>query len=273
MNSPGERILVAIPILLIAIGIVFLNDRWKAGRKPSDAPRSARKDPSWMWCLFSMMIGTLLYSSTPRGLPAAQGGRGAEISPRVWVPSVLALIAIVFGGLYAYSWLRVRTCLKLLRRATEGDVDEAIAEARAIIAARGPSEGYLCTLGYLLMMQENWSEADKQFLEAIRLGGRAFPQLGNHGVMLWKMGAIAEAASILEETCALAPSDPASACNYCLVLADLGRFEDARTQLTRAESLVARSRPREVLDQIADCHRRLENLTLGKKDLSGLQEL
>jgi hypothetical protein len=44
--------------------------------------------------------------------------------------------------------------------------------------------------------------------------------------------------NLLQEACTKAPKDLTLACNFCLLLADLGRWEEARVQLQRAETLV-----------------------------------
>ena len=91
-------------------------------------------------------------------------------------------------------------------------------------------------MGLLHLMREEWPEAYRWFVEAEEIGGRKAHGLGNQGVALSKMGRTEEAIALLEEACLLAPQDVLQRCNLGFVLFDLGRIDEAREQLAKAEA-------------------------------------
>ena len=213
----------------------------------------------------------------PNGPGRREGGPGAGV---LVVGTVLGILLAIFAGLYGLLHLRSRKVVAILRKASEGGADGAIEAVRAEIAAKGTTANRANLLGCLLLGQDRWEEGDEQFLEAIRLKGRKPPQLTNHAVAIWKLGRTEEAATIFEEVAAAGPLALGIACTYCLILADLGRNDEARASWGAAETLAGdlsgylpESRPI-ILEELERCRARVLGLEGVKKgDLTGLDEL
>src|SRR5262249_47988519 len=113
-----------------------------------------------------------------------------------------------------------------------------------------------------------------QYLDAERLDGRRGRYLAKQGFALWKLDRSAEAATLLASARKLEPMNPSHAWTSCLILADLGRYDEARGELRRAESLLGKGLPlaaarrRALESSIEVCRKRLAEAADGNSDVS-----
>src|SRR5207302_7573280 len=124
-----------------------------------------------------------------------------------------------------------------LRLARSGHVDAAISRLQSLMESRGPSPRHSSALGDCYLLLEQWQQAYIQYLDAERLDGRRGRYLAKQGFALWKLDRAAEAVTLLETASRSEPMNPSHAWTSCLILADLGRYDEAREQLRRAETL------------------------------------
>ena len=94
----------------------------------------------------------------------------------------------------------------------------------------------------MLCVQNNFAEALAAFEEAERLAGPAPLILGNKGLALWKLGRPQEALSCFEQAYTASPDELVTVTNYSLLLADVGRLEEAKDKLAWAEHLYTSQR-------------------------------
>ena len=66
--------------------------------------------------------------------------------------------------------------------------------------------------------------------------------LANKGLALWKLGRLREALPCFEQAYRASPDQLATVTNYCLLLADLGRLDEAKDKFSWAEHLYASQR-------------------------------
>lgn len=151
-------------------------------------------------------------------------------------------------GMLAIFWLRARWLYHdpVVAEATKigmaGDWPAAERLLRDGIERKGQTPKLAHGLGVALVAQEKWAEALKWFECAEESAGPlARMSRGNKALVLWKLGRPAEAAGILAELRVREPNDIRYACNYSRILAELGRRDEARQQLTEAEILLAKS--------------------------------
>ena len=164
-------------------------------------------------------------------------GRAADALILRFAVMLPILLFVVLGGMVLVLWLRHRDPIAshALSRAGEGDVDGAIRDLLDEAALKGQTAHRANALGTLYLEKEEYREALGRFDEAERLGYDRTVCRANRANALRKMGRVAEAAALFEELCAEKPDEPVLAGMYCLALADLGRMEEAREQLRRAE--------------------------------------
>ncbi len=270
-------------LVLLFVKLNDLRER-RAGRAkvrkpmPSKTPRTH----SLAWTILIFAVGALLYFQSHRN-PQAEP-RGEARSPTIVLVLVLvlgsvAIIVAIYAGPFLLAYLHNRAVDRFFKRSNEGDPEGAIAALREEIASKGATALRVNSLGVLLVSQQRWEEGDEQFREAVRLSGRKTPQLDNHALATWKLGRAEDSAAIFAEIEALGPLQLVSASNYCRVLVDLGRIEEACEQLAHAEELAVQMRgiaaeDRSLLQrELQECRDAVAGLGGGKKDLSGLDEL
>jgi hypothetical protein len=243
-------------IALLAIWAVF---KIISSRKPKLRPRAST--PPWVWLFLAVVVAFITYSTAGSPRP----GRAPAPQPApIWMVlaclfgTIIVMVVVLIGRQFYQQYDRAAS--RALKRGQAGDTAGAIAELQDAMGLRKPSEArpgeqtapwnpYSAplprrnrsavrsyTMGLLHFMREEWPEAYQWFLEAEEVGGRQAHYLGNQGVMLWKMGRSDEAVVLLEAACSGAPQDVVQPCNLGLVLVDLGRLDEAREQLARAEA-------------------------------------
>lgn len=229
-----------------------------AGDDGSAQPRRMSRLP---WLLLGIVLGGVLYVSQP-------GRDGAGGGPVFWAFMAFAVGVIGLMGLLVLLVMirprheRVAFALKMART---GRVDWAIADIQRQIERRGASPERSGALGDCYLLREDWRQAYIHYLDAERTDGRRGRYLAKQGFALWKLGRAAEAVTLLERASAMEPINPSHAWTSCLILADLGREDEARAQLERAERLLAMmapldtSRRRALEDSIEICRKRLND--------------
>ncbi len=270
---------------------------------PPDPPRPAAY---WLWVAVAGVVaallagGSVLFTFLTRLGRKSRGvvvmavmlafGASIVVIPTTLGPSPALMLAIIAGLTVGFAggfyWLmalvRDREVWKIIERAEEtGDLDEAVAELRAVIDAKGPSIHRSDGLGHLLMKQGAWGEAYRTFLELETLAGRKPYILNNQAVSLIELGRAAEALPLLEEAMREEPKDIVFSCNYGLALAALDRRDEARGQLLLAEqerAKLGRSYPKALLDGLDELIGRLRRRVgpaegMDKKDMTGWDEL
>jgi tetratricopeptide (TPR) repeat protein len=244
--------------LLLFIGaallIVILNDRHKAYLVHKAERKGIEPKPAWRNYRTSRYVYISLFLTSILLLLIYQ-------FRNVWIS-----LSVVLGGIVLVATVsawRKRLPLSAIRLAQAGDLDGATLEIRRLIERKGPSVERLNMLGLLLGLQQKWDESLDAFAEMARLGGDAPKFSASIGWVLWKMGRWQEALPLMEEGLQWSPNNLHITCNYCLLLADLGRFEEARVQVDHAERLLrsqfvfrarARRQRRELLEE---CRRKL----------------
>jgi tetratricopeptide (TPR) repeat protein len=259
MTDQDRLQLIALTGALVGLAVLGIWGFLKVNRsrRPKPAPPPQASTP-WVWVFLILVVGLITYIlSGPK-----QAGRGPT-SP-TWLAPIISLGLALgsFGLLIGYQLYRHydRAASRALKRARAGDTEGAIAELRVAMEERKapearPDEGAASNpyaaprpprrkrpatrenvMGLLHAMREEWPEAYRWFLEAEKVGGRQAHLLGSQGVALWKMGRPEEAVGLLEEACSLEPMSALHPCNLCLVMVDLGRIDEAREQLARAEA-------------------------------------
>lgn len=228
-------------LFAIALLIVKLNDvikqRGERKREHRTKGRSVPSSSSWLWYVLIGVVALITFLIRPTGKVGPQAPSGAS-------PWALFIAPAVLLGLFAVclliSWLRHRDPIiaRALKRADGGDVDGAIGELRGGIETRGAKPNRLNALGCLYLQKDAPQDALGWFLEAEDRGGRRPVFQVNRAVALRKLGRLEESAAILGDVCSRVEKEPAFACLYCHVLADLGRRDEASDQLRRAEELI-----------------------------------
>jgi tetratricopeptide (TPR) repeat protein len=187
--------------------------------------------------------------------------------PLMWV--ALPIVAVFIGvvALLAVQWFRnfdpgVRRAEK---RASEGDLDGAIAELREQIEEKGSTQIRVNALGILLMRRERWDEAAAMFRKGEQLGESSKGICrANLGLALLKSGKAAEAIPVLQEAARIGPQGPPLNCiinlHLSLALADLNRWEEAEERFRAAEGAARslRKSQRDVLtEELERCRQKL----------------
>jgi tetratricopeptide (TPR) repeat protein len=162
-------------------------------------------------------------------------------------------------------WLwQYRSRLRANRLARKGDVEGAINFIEREIESKGPSGERYYILGTLFNCQRQWGKAVLAFEEAAWRGGWQAEYLTSEALALWNLGRCQEAAALMEEGCPRNPQDLDAACNYSLILADLGRWDEAWQQFQRADRICRltvafpRSAWRTRKQQVRNCRQLLE---------------
>lgn len=279
-------------MVALAVAILAVKDRWvarverKTGRKKGGRPWH---EP--IQAVFRVFIlGTLAIAGMAvlvrrlLGMPVSEGATAYLLALGAFAAITVGLTLL--HSLYQNWKFSDRDVNACLATAQGGDPERAIAELKAIIQSKGPSVNRLNGLGLLHASRESWDEALAAFDEAIRLGGRRSYLLGSRAVMLWKTGRFDEAEATLVAAIGKNRQDYQLAINHANFLVDLGRLDEARAELDRAEAIyrqigfvLAGKATRDAIEhqfreQVDSVRARLAAVSPEKKDdLTGLDEL
>lgn len=239
----------------------FLGLGRSAGSSSRDAAgeKRGRRPSTLRWWLLGFLLGAAIYLARPRaGAPGVGPVFWAFFAFTVGVIGLLAVLVLLL--LVRPRHERVTFALRMAR---SGRVDWAIADIQRQIERRGPSPERSGALGDCYLLREEWRQAYIHYLDAERIDGRKGRYLAKQGFALWKLGRAEEATALLEHASALEPLNPSHAWTSCLILADLGRYDEAGEQLHRAERLLENGGPlddarrRALKDSIEVCRKRL----------------
>jgi tetratricopeptide (TPR) repeat protein len=285
-NSAPQYLLVAL-LIGLSLLVVIANDRRerrKAARAKLDPKTQAADPPRRLlsgWVLVFVLLalwGVICFLSPNKNQPAAA----------VRNLSVTLVVALAAGAAFAVGVGIIlvmafryydRGVNRAIDQANAGDLDGAIRELWRQIEEKGLSAARANGLGCLLINQKDWQGALKMLDEAERLGMSRTWVGANRGLALMKAGDAKAALPLLEEAVQGDPNGIVCRCNLCFVLAELGRSEEARVQLSRIEQmrkqqarmLAFTSAAMMQIDQtIEKCRERLAGEP--KDDLAGLDE-
>lgn len=180
------------------------------------------------------------------------------------VAMLLPLAFLSWIGVTRWRW---RGQQRVLRRASEGDPEGAIRSVREEIEFRGPTAERWATLGCLLGQQQRWEEALSAFEQADCLSDGQPVYQSNRALALLKTGRSEEALILLDEAIPKMHDTVTARCTRFRALAALGRWDEAREELSTTEDLLQSGwyskAEREVLrGQIAACRQVLEELSV-----------
>jgi hypothetical protein len=266
----------------LAIGLILL-----AGTVLLDA-----EPPAAVWFLITIAAATLLGGvalvfppSRWRGWIAAAAfllfgvgavgeyGFGAEIMGLMGL--TLAVFVLIVAGAVAWQFWRRRDLIRAGRLMQRGENEEALPLLRAYTYRRPRDPVGHLNFAACLAILEDWEgilrAADRAEEACAPFPVKApFSRMAYiRGVAVWRLGRPAEALSLMEVTLEQEPDLEALAvASYGLVLAELGRADEARQALAHAESLypahkdrgpeAERTRRRERMDELRAAVRRLD---------------
>ncbi|WP_406696096.1 hypothetical protein V5E97_34395 [Singulisphaera sp. Ch08] len=194
-----------------------------------------------VWWSTGLLLGAVAYLSRPALERAGVGPGYAFWAFFAFLMGVVGLLIVLF--LLILVRPRHQRIARAMILARSGQVDAALADLQRQIETRGRSPRLSGALGDCYLLREEWREAYIQFLEAEQLDGRGGRFLAKQGFALWKLGRAPEAIALLERAALVDPRNPTHAWTACMILADLGRCEEAWEQLERAERLIEESIP------------------------------
>ncbi|MFI5456890.1 MAG: tetratricopeptide repeat protein [Isosphaerales bacterium] len=267
-------------LVLIAIDRAGLRARRRAERRAKLArqdelavPASPSRIRIRLFTILWLAVGAVLIVMGRIRLP----GPGQILT---WVGTVFGATIAIVGLVIAVKLFRHydRGVNRAYERANTGDVEGAVAELRAQVEAKGLSAARANALGCLLIKRKDWQGANDMFDEAERFGMDRTVVRNNQGKALMESANYDAAFPLLEEVARANPNELTYQCNLCLVLAELGRVEEAQKQLSRIEDFrknlifILGPRYRQSIDgAIQDCRDRLNGMP--KADLAALDEL
>jgi tetratricopeptide (TPR) repeat protein len=244
-------VLVAIPLVAWVFRGKRATARIRTGRPDLDElrlrdrglARQRSLGSAWILLVFVCGVGLLAWRfTTPADRNFDREARDHPIRPGSLslVPVLLiGALPVIVISIIAFLTLRHydRDVNRVARRANEGDLDGAIDELRRQIEVKGLSASKANLLGCLLVNRKDWNGARHMFDEAERLGMNADLLRANRAMASWKSGELEEALRLLTEGALVKPGDVTTRCNLCLLLAEMGRTDEARNQLERIEVL------------------------------------
>jgi tetratricopeptide (TPR) repeat protein len=249
----------------------------QGSRQAIERPRT----PLWLWLLLIGGFGLIFWLYVPNR--AGPNPPPAAVDPPlIWVSILVPVVVIGILSSLAVQWLRrfdpvVQSAEK---RASEGDLDGAIAELREHIEEKGSTQTRVNALGILLMRRERWEEAAAMFRKGEQIGefNKGICR-ANLGLALFKAGKPAEAIPVLQEAARIGPQVLPLTCiidlHLSLALAELNRWDEAEEQFRRAEGAAPRLRKaqRDVLnEELERCRQKLEQHSREQAKAEGLAE-
>jgi len=231
-------------------------------QKSSSPPKPASKGkpaPAWLWLMVIVLLGAIAYGISLR--------------------TIGLLFLALFGFLYLVTWLKYCDPIssRALKRAEEGDLDGAIATLIEEIEARGPRAVRLNALGVLYLQRNKPELALEAFQDAEKRDKRTPVYRANRIMTLLRLGRFSEAEPLLRDACEKHPEEMYYRCRYCLLLADLERWDEAREQLEFAESVpgiigISRAETEARQTLLQECRDRVQGKVV-KATSDGLDEL
>lgn len=166
---------------------------------------------------------------------------------RHWLPGGGLFVGAVCGGLillgvaYVAAWIfwtrwKNRHTTRAIRLMQAGDTAGATWLLRERLQVEGPTLDILNSLAVAECQEKHWDKALETIAEAESLGLGLPPHLkGNKGLALWKVGRREEAAVLLREVYTLCPHETVFACNYGMLLLEMGDIDGAQSVLEQTE--------------------------------------
>jgi tetratricopeptide (TPR) repeat protein len=202
--------------------------------------------------------------------------------PSIWVTIFAGAVVIGILVLLAWQWCRnldpgVRRPEK---RASEGDLDGAIAVLSEHIEENGPTQTRVNALGVFVMRRERWDEAAAMFRKGEQIGEfNKWICRANPGLALLKSGKPAEAIPVLQDAARIGPQGPPFTCvinlHMSLALAELNRWDEAEEQFRGAEAAASGLRKAQsylLKEELEHCRQKLEQHSRQQRNTEGLAE-
>jgi hypothetical protein len=267
----GRAFGVAVGLLIIGLEVSWLV-RWNRIRRRAAyraqqaalrGQRAAARRSTSRWLWLALLLGILIIFSAKNGDALIE--RLGLVMVSMGVGLLFVVCAIVIPAFKYHD----RGVNRAVLQANAGDVDGGILELRRQIEEKGPSAARSNALGCLFVTAKRWDEANRMFDEAEQLGMDRTLIQGNRGLVFLETGDPDSALPLLEEAARAGPRvihQMVIRCNLCRALAELGRVEEARTQLRLAEesrkrTLVLSANDRRVLSEtIQKCRDQLAAL-------------
>jgi hypothetical protein len=185
------------------------------------------------------LAGLIFWRVAPRKTPPPGP---APVPAGVWVLIALAVVVLGLVAWVVVQWLRYRDPLltQAGRLAREGDRDAAIALLTEAMDVK-PTAYRANNLASLLINKKDWPGAYKRLLQAQELGLPGWIAESNLCVVLRDLGRFNEALDLIGPQALKPRASFAQVCNYCQALIDAGRLDDAWDQIGRAETMLARN--------------------------------
>lgn len=234
----AEEFGYVVAAFLVVIGIVVLNDylirrsvqRSEKHNRPHRFQGSVN-DTSWRQVLWLVIFVPSIFGLT-MFVPQFKEWIG------IARPVIPFLFPFVFLGVllcFGWAYWRSRHSRHALRLAQQGDVSGAIEILREQLRLNGPSAELLNNLAAIYCQQLNWNRAWETICEAESCDQNSALVKINKAVILNKLERQEEAVQSLQQAQALAPRDVSVACKCGMMLAEIGRIEEAWKMLEKAE--------------------------------------
>lgn len=186
-----------------------------------------------------------------------------EVGPALTTLLVVAVplsffVLYVLAAVFLFHW-KNRETLAAHRLAAQGKYEEAIARLRELMEERGPDLNAAVNISCYYFDLGRYEEALREAEWAEGQFGEQPPILFNKCSALVKLDRAEEALFLVQSALVGRPDDVLLTGRYALVLAEVGRFDEAREQLARAEELYKKRKVvvdgvnyREILDKVRE---------------------
>jgi energy-coupling factor transporter transmembrane protein EcfT len=281
-GPPRSRLWRAFPVLAMTIiPAVLILARGRRAKfrdeppepepEPSPKPEPAENTiqlPPWTWLVVIGLTGFIIVTAR---IPGAT--RWLLV---LFIAAPVVLVATIVG----VAWWRVYDAAvnRAMRRSRDGDLEGAIGELRDLIEDRGFTASRANALGLLLCEKSECAEAEILFRKVLAQRPKDLFVKANLGFTLWKQGRLEDAELVLREVASHENVHVVAHCNFCQLLLDLGRLDEAAEELTRAEhslrtAILQRTAKERLDSQLRECRVRLEGLAGTKIDPADLDDL
>jgi tetratricopeptide (TPR) repeat protein len=242
-------------LLAVALAIVVLNDRSKE-RVVRRAEREGRKPPrrylnyktSWMSVL-GFLIGVPLLMIFTRLRNAAILVLRMSLAVALLMMALAIAVILLIGAILVcvLVYTAVSPKYRALKRAAglqqAGDVQGAIALLHGFLRTHRPSAAIYDGVAVLYGVLGDWERALLAIEDARKLSKNA-RFLAQKGAILRKLRRLDQALPCLRDALNRRPGDLTIVCDYGQVLVGMGKRDEARDLLGRAELLLAKQTPR-----------------------------
>ena len=248
-NDRTTMFVMSLAFLLVAVVIVVLNDLVKR-RLVRKAIHSKVKPParfrnnrtSWTLVLV-LVVGSplLLYVKFfTNWIPALPQHVDFVTFVAIWGTVFGVVVALIAARVLFVRW-RYRRIQEAFRAAQTGDPAAAIAMLREKLQSDGRSPDILHAIALIYCQMQDWKSALQAIVDAEECTGAKRDLIATKGLVLWKLGRLAEAAELLQAAQRLLPRELAVACNYGSVLSEMGEGDKAAAVLEQAEEIYRKS--------------------------------